>query len=197
MTLAITTAAGVLSLAGGFALARRHRGKRNRVYAALAQQQSTSSASIRIAFGANETRGAAHSLAPTFAGERLKRADSFLAPTTLARLREDALSNVAHMERSFIPFHKQGSTLSYEQILRRAPHLVAFYYDAEVQKWISAVTRTQVRPTPLRDQSSLSVRDLRVVLSMTYCDDPRISWVAELARRVTDTAYYGIRALWD
>jgi hypothetical protein len=39
--------------------------------------------------------------------------------------------------------------------------------------------------------------DLRVVLSMTYCADPRISWSLELARRVKDTAYYGIRALWD
>jgi hypothetical protein len=278
MTLAMTTAAGVLSLVGGLAFARRHRSKRDRVYAALAQQQLTSSASIRIALGANETtHGAAHSLAPTFAAERLMRADGFLAPMTLARLRADALSNVAYMERSFIPLHKQGSTLCYEQILRRAPHLAAFYHDAEVQKWISAVTGTEVRPTPLRDQSSLSVLcykdagdhigwhydhnfyrgrhftvllvlvnrsaeqglshgrlerqlddgeirpiempentlvvfegarvrhratpiaagDLRVVLSMTYCDDPRISRVAELARRVKDTAYYGIRALWD
>jgi hypothetical protein len=39
--------------------------------------------------------------------------------------------------------------------------------------------------------------DLRVILSMTYCEDPRIRWTAELARRVKDTAYYGIRALWD
>jgi hypothetical protein len=32
---------------------------------------------------------------------------------------------------------------------------------------------------------------------MTYCDDPRISRTKELARRAKDTAYYGIRALWD
>jgi len=39
--------------------------------------------------------------------------------------------------------------------------------------------------------------DLRLVLSMTYCADPRISRSFELARRIKDTAYYGIRALWD
>lgn len=39
--------------------------------------------------------------------------------------------------------------------------------------------------------------DCRVILSMTYCTDPGISRVKELARRIKDTAFFGIRALWD
>jgi hypothetical protein len=39
--------------------------------------------------------------------------------------------------------------------------------------------------------------DLRLMLSMTYCADPRTHWLKEFARRIKDTAFYGIRALWD
>ena len=39
--------------------------------------------------------------------------------------------------------------------------------------------------------------DLRIMLSMTYCADPRTNWFKEFARRMKDTAFYGIRALWD
>lgn len=39
--------------------------------------------------------------------------------------------------------------------------------------------------------------DLRIMLSMTYCADPRTNLIKEFARRVKDTAFYGIRALWD
>lgn len=39
--------------------------------------------------------------------------------------------------------------------------------------------------------------DLRMMLSMTYCADPRTNWIKEFARRIKDTAFYGIRALWD
>jgi hypothetical protein len=36
----------------------------------------------------------------------------------------------------------------------------------------------------------------RLILSMTYCNDPRSHWWQAAARRVKDTAFYGIRALW-
>ena len=39
--------------------------------------------------------------------------------------------------------------------------------------------------------------DLRMMLSMTFCTDPRTSAWKELARRVKDTSFFGIRALWD
>jgi hypothetical protein len=39
--------------------------------------------------------------------------------------------------------------------------------------------------------------DVRIMLSMTYCSDPRTGWLREFARRVKDTAFFGVRALWD
>lgn len=39
--------------------------------------------------------------------------------------------------------------------------------------------------------------DLRIMLSMTFNTDPRISPVGEALRRVKDTAFFGLRALWS
>jgi hypothetical protein len=36
----------------------------------------------------------------------------------------------------------------------------------------------------------------RLVLSMTYCTDPRSHWWQAASRRLKDTAFFGIRALW-
>ena len=44
--------------------------------------------------------------------------------------------------------------------------------------------------------TTLAEGERRVVLSMTYCTDPRNSRLQEAARRVKDTAYFGLRALW-
>jgi hypothetical protein len=49
----------------------------------------------------------------------------------------------------------------------------------------------------LHKASPTAEGDLRIMLSMTYCADPRTNWLKEFARRVKDTAFYGIRALWD
>jgi hypothetical protein len=47
------------------------------------------------------------------------------------------------------------------------------------------------RVTPTEDG------DLRVMLSMTYNTDPRIRPMMEIARRVKDIAFHGVKALWD
>jgi hypothetical protein len=47
------------------------------------------------------------------------------------------------------------------------------------------------RVTPIRDG------ERRVILSMTYCTDPRNSMLREIARRFKDTAFFGVRALWS
>jgi hypothetical protein len=66
----------------------------------------------------------------------------------------------------------------------------------------------QVIPTPpntlvifegarvLHRVTTLAEGERRIVLSMTYCTDPRNSRLQEAARRVKDTAYFGLRALW-
>ncbi len=52
-------------------------------------------------------------------------------------------------------------------------------------------TRVLHRASPASDG------DLRIILSMTFCTDPRVGCFSEGVRRVKDTAYYGLRALWD
>jgi hypothetical protein len=50
--------------------------------------------------------------------------------------------------------------------------------------------RVRHRATPI------AAGQRRVVLSMTFCADPRISPLKEAARRMKDTAFFGLRALW-
>ena len=270
-------ALGALAVPAGAALlVWRHRRGRNRLYAQLAGAHGAAGGeSVRL--NAGEEPPDARRYAAAFVAERLVCVDEFAAPATLARLRDEALAGIPRMDHSHIPWHKKGNTLSYEQILRHAPHIAEFYRSRALRDWISTITGTTVQMTPLQDQSSLSVLcykdagdhiqwhydhnfyrgrhftvllslvnraatgglshsrlerqfpggetrvidipentlvvfegarvrhratptaagDLRVILSMTYCDDPRISPAKALARRIKDTAFFGIRALWD
>jgi hypothetical protein len=43
----------------------------------------------------------------------------------------------------------------------------------------------------------VQANERRLVVSMTYCADPQISTLGEAARRVKDTAFFGIKALWS
>jgi 2OG-Fe(II) oxygenase superfamily len=184
-----------------------------------------------------------------------------------------ALDNV---ERSYVPTHKRGGTIAYETIIERAPKITCFYHSEVLQALVSRIVGVKVRPTPLNDQSSLSIlvydrpgdhigwhydhnfyrgrhftlllpventgsgiggrsharlwakidgthREIeaapntlvlfegakvlhkvspiiagerRVVISMTYCTDARASGAQAVARRIKDTAFFGIRALW-
>lgn len=194
---------------------------------------------------------------------------------TFERLREAALRH-RRTERSYVPAHKQGGTIAYEDLHRLAPEIVAFYQSDALRRLCSAVVGTPLVPTPLHDQSSCSLliydrpRDhigwhydhnfyngrhftvllplvnrhpqegrlssaelvvrqgedervlptppntlilfegarvlhkvtrlgedeLRVILSMTFCTDPRASALKGALRRCKDTAFYGVRALW-
>jgi hypothetical protein len=52
-------------------------------------------------------------------------------------------------------------------------------------------------PRILHKVSPTEPGDCRIVLSMTFNTNPRISLFWELVRRVKDTAFFGLRALWD
>jgi hypothetical protein len=181
-----------------------------------------------------------------------------------------------HAERSYVPTHKQGGTLAYETLIAKAPAIVAFYHASAVQDVVSRLIGAPAHPTPIYDQSSLSLLiynkpgdhigwhfdhnfyrgrhftvlltienvghaarglshgvlkarlgerevevasapntlivfegacvrhkvtpieegERRLILSMTYCTDPRATWWQGMARRFKDTAYFGVRALW-
>lgn len=179
-------------------------------------------------------------------------------------------------ERNYVPTHKKGGTIAYETLRATAPRVTAFYRSPALQRFISDIVKVEVGPTPLRDQSSLSVLhydrpgdhigwhydynfykgrhftvllpilnrgidgglsaaklmvrkgreekvietppntlvvfegvkvlhkvtpiddgERRIVLSMTFCTDSRHSILQEGMRRVKDTAFFGLRALWS
>lgn len=212
--------------------------------------------------------------APRF-DERLAVVENFLPGPSFAALRE-AILRLIGPERSFVPLHKKGGTIAYETLIAAAPAAVALYHSAAVSEFVSRVVGARVRPTPISDQSSLSVlcydrpgdhigwhfdhnfycgrhftvllailnegrsegglshaalighaagRDVeirtpantfvlfegaklrhrvtpllhgekRIMLSMTYCTVPRARLWQEVSRRIKDTAFFGIRALW-
>lgn len=252
----------------------RHRRHRTRTLAALAAERSNwvRHHPVVIALTADPLE-----LASDFARDPILRIEGFLHPDALQSLRAEAESNIPRMTRTYIPTHKKGSTLGYENIHRHAHGCLGFYHSPEVQRWVSTVVGLPVQPTPDHDQSSLSMLcyneagdhihwhydhnfyrgrhftvllslanesvsggvsqstlkrklpggdeqafdtspnslvvfegsrvlhrasptaegDLRIMLSMTFCTDPHTHWLKEFARRLKDTAFYGIRALWD
>jgi hypothetical protein len=211
---------------------------------------------------------------PGFA-DRFAVLPDFLAPASFAALAAEA-AQLAAPERSYVPTHKRGGTLAYEILIASAPALVALYHSASLKSVVARLVGAAVVPTPIHDQSSLSLLvydqpgdhigwhfdhdfyrgrhftvlltienrgsaehglshgvlqarlkdheatvasapntlvvfegacvrhrvtpvqagERRVILSMTYCTDPRSTWWQGAARRLKDTAYYGVRALW-
>ena len=251
----------------------RHQIRRSRLLTDLARQRVEWVAKHPVRIASNSDR---EKLAQIFSRERLVRIESFLDPALLQVLRTEAEENIPRMVPSYIPTHKKGYTLSYENIHRFAHGCLGLYHSTELREWVSAVTGEEVFATPDRDQSSLSILcykdagdhiqwhfdhnfyrgrhftvllslahqspsgglsqsqlmrktergeecidtapnvlvifegskvlhrasptsdgDLRIMLSMTYCADSRTSLIKEIARRIKDTAFFGIRALWD
>jgi 2OG-Fe(II) oxygenase superfamily len=211
-----------------------------------------------------------------FAAKAIVRIDSFLESASLDRLRTEALAASDKKIRNFVPTHKKGGTVSYEQLHRSCPGCLAFYHSSAVQKWVSELVGMTVGPAGDHDQSANSLLfydeagdhinwhydhnfypgrqftalinlvnqakdgsmtasrlvykdaagqevevdtsansfvvfegakvlhkatpvvdgDLRVMLSMTFNTNAKITVVGEAMRRVKDTAFYGVRALW-
>jgi hypothetical protein len=211
---------------------------------------------------------------PSF-GDRIAVMSDFLPRHEFAVLRTTVTRLLTH-ERSFVPTHKKGGTVAYETLITAAPAVIALYHSASLTEFVSRVVGARVHPTPLRDQSSLSVlfydrprdhigwhfdhnfyrgrhftvllamlneghsegglshailkaragpREIdvrtsantlvvfegasvchkvtpildgerRIMLSMTYCTDPRAHWWQGASRRVKDMAFFGLRALW-
>jgi hypothetical protein len=207
--------------------------------------------------------------------DRLATVPDALPAPAFAAIEAEA-RQLAAPERSFVPAHKKGGTVAYETLIASAPAITALYHSRAFQDFISRLVGAAVRPTPINDQSSLSVLvydkpgdhigwhydhnfyrgrhftvlimmanaghaadglshgetrariggeeiavrarpntltafegacvrhkatpveagELRLVLSMTYCTDPRARWWQAVSRRVKDTAYFGVRALW-
>ena len=92
---------------------------------------------------------------PSFS-DRIAIVPNFLPQQGFAILRA-AIIRLLTYERSFVPAHKKGGTVAYDMLITAAPSLVALYHSATLREFVSRVVGARVHPTPLRDQSSLSV----------------------------------------
>jgi hypothetical protein len=263
--------AGALAT-GGFVYARSRR---------IGLYRQLAAGVVQITRGHELDLGAVASRSlPTFA-DHLAVLPDFLPAASFAVLADAAEALVAPErplapERSYVPTHKQGGTVAYETLITAAPAIVACYHSRGLQDILSRLVGVPLRPTPIHDQSSLSVlvynkpgdhigwhydhnfyrgrhftvllairnegraahgsshavlkarlpqREIaistasntlvifegarvrhmvtpiregerRLMLSMTYCTDPRSYWWQGWSRRLKDTAYFGLRALW-
>ena len=252
--------------AGGYAYAR---GKRVRLYRGLADRVDRIKGAQSLDLEPLRERAV-----PSFA-DRLSTLRDILPLSIFATIKAEAERLVAP-ERSFVPTHKKGGTTAYETLIANAPAIVTLYHSAALMDFVSRLVGAKVRPTPIHDQSSLSVLfyekpgdhigwhydhnfyrgrhftllialdnrgtaegglshavlmarvkgeearistapntivvfegarishkvtpilegEKRLMLSMTYCTDERAYWWQGLSRRIKDTAFYGVRALW-
>jgi hypothetical protein len=92
-----------------------------------------------------------------FDHQRLLSEAEFLDHDSLQRLVGECLAARQHAERSLIPGHKKGGTLSYEAIHRHAPNCLALYHSTALRDWLTSVIGAAVRPTADHDQSSCSI----------------------------------------
>ncbi len=207
--------------------------------------------------------------------KRLSAIPNFLPEEEFQSLKTEVQSLIG-VERTYLPAHKKGGTISYSTLRKVAPKAVELYNSPEYQQFLSDIVGVKLVPTPLKDESSLSVLvysnagdhigwhydhnfyngkhftvliaienkgkqedglssarlmvrtkqgdtvfptppnmlvvfegskilhqasrisdgETRIMLSMTYCTNPKNSMLKEWARRIKDTAFFGVRALW-
>ncbi len=104
-----------------------------------------------------------------FKEKLLARIDDFLDPASLAKLREEAAAIAGQKTRNYVPTHKKGGTVSYEQIHQSCPSCLAFYHGEPVVKFVSQLVGETVGPAGDHDQSAESI---------LYYDEPgdHIQW---------------------
>jgi hypothetical protein len=259
------TVAVAAALAGTFSYARRRRAQTYRILGdkvSLIRGTPALELGLKVRDGAHLEKG-------------LAAFGSFLPARVFAALKAEAL-DLMRPERGFVPIQRKGGTVAYETLIAASPAIVSFYHSPALMQFVSRLAGVEVRPTPIHDQSSLSVLfytargdhigwhydhnfyrgrhftlllsianegraadglshamltarlggqeaqistppntlivfegarvrhkvtpiddgERRVILSMTYCADPRSHWWQGAPRRIKDTAFYGVRALW-
>lgn len=259
--------AALLMLAGGLLWIAS--GRRRRHYAHLAGLADLASARQPFDLSAIGSHAGAD-----FSRLVVRKPDVLPVEVLEAAVRE--ANSLSQAERSYIPTHKKGGTIAYETLIERGSPLVALYRSREMAALVSGIVGERVVPTPLHDQSSLSVLiydrpgdhigwhydhnfyrgrhftvllalvntgrgakglshgrliakidgeeveletspntlvvfegakvlhratpieegERRIILSMTFCSDPRNTAVQGVTRRVKDMAFFGVRALW-
>jgi hypothetical protein len=140
-------------ITGAIAFVWYHK-RRQRIYRNLAQEREKIVEGHRTRI---QTLLDPRSLHAEFERERIIRVENFLAPENLAELRIECAANRPHVERTHLPMHKKGGTLSYENIHRYAPACLGVYHSPEIHRWLAEVVGEQLLPTAEHDQSSCSL----------------------------------------
>ena len=89
-----------------------------------------------------------------FGETRLARIEEFLDPASLAALRTEATAIADRKTRNYVPTHKKGGTVSYEQIHQNCPACLAFYHGEPVVRFVSELVGEKVGPAGDHDQSA-------------------------------------------
>lgn len=93
----------------------------------------------------------------SFGEAYLLRVGDFLEPASLQALRDEALAISSRKVRSYVPTHKKGGTVAYEQIHEACPSCLAFYHCPEIWRFVSKVVGENVGPAGDHDQSAESI----------------------------------------
>lgn len=88
--------------------------------------------------------------------ERVVSVADFLPESTFSQL-HDTIFKQIKTERTYLPGHKKGGTVAYEELHHIAPQIVAFYHSAQLREFLSQIIGEKVMPTPINDQSSCSL----------------------------------------
>ena len=126
--------------------------RRGLVYARLRRQQARLMG--QVATGAERWFTPPATL--PFFSRRLVSVASLLPGAILTHL-QGVVAGARRDERSYIPGHKQGGTISYEHLHTLGPELVTFYQSQVLRDLVSDLVGVRVVPTPLQDQSSCSL----------------------------------------
>jgi hypothetical protein len=145
MSFEVAVGAGAV-IAGAFTIAKA---RRRRLYGHLARR-------IAAIASDNPVRLAAPSDALPDFEQRFAVIPDVLELATFQAIRAEAEQLVAP-ERSYVPSHKQGGTVAYETLIAATPTVVSLYHTPPFQDLISRQCGETVRPTPIYDQSSLSI----------------------------------------
>ncbi|MBM3607265.1 MAG: hypothetical protein FJX29_02260, partial [Alphaproteobacteria bacterium] len=141
-------AAGAGALcSGAFVLARK---KRRRLYGAFENRIAAleRAGPDWFAPGALE--------APRDFSQKLVSFEPLFAADCFARLRDEA-SRLVSSERNYVPGHKKGGTIAYETLIAHAPAIAGLYHSPVFLALASRIANAPLFPTPLNDQSSLSL----------------------------------------
>ncbi|MGE0700500.1 MAG: 2OG-Fe(II) oxygenase [Hyphomicrobiaceae bacterium] len=133
--------------AGGLVYARSRRAE---LYRSLERRVGHIAAATRI-----DTGDALQRQLPPF-DDCLVRISGIFPDATIQELRRQAMQLV-RPERSYVPAHKKGGTVAYESLFEAAPAIIALYHSRAMRDLVSRIVGIDVAPTPINDQSSLSV----------------------------------------